>query len=183
MLKWEWTCRRGSNCSSPWLDGSNDLPASRVLCFLAFLIAYSSFLSLRFRAERSNFTLWLVFLDWERLIWKDEDDGPSRKRLTSIQVISSPQYVTMCDGKEVALLIDKISRLFFPVSFIVLNLVYWTTFLKWRTKQMIPNKIILLRVRMTLSPGLLNKLKRPSKPAISCSNCNLHLDEQGRRKY
>ncbi|CAG0894370.1 unnamed protein product [Darwinula stevensoni] len=61
---------------------------------------------------------------------KDGDEDSSRKRLTSIQIISSPQYVTMCDGKEVALLIDKISRLFFPVSFIVLNLVYWTTFLK-----------------------------------------------------
>lgn len=40
-----------------------------------------------------------------------------------------PQYVTFCNGREVALFIDQWSRLFFPIAFIILNLVYWITFL------------------------------------------------------
>ncbi|EFX70143.1 hypothetical protein DAPPUDRAFT_300576 [Daphnia pulex] len=40
-----------------------------------------------------------------------------------------PQYVTFCNGREVALFIDQWSRLFFPLAFIILNVVYWTTFL------------------------------------------------------
>lgn len=42
---------------------------------------------------------------------------------------SLPQYDTFCHGREIALFIDKMSRFFFPFSFLILNLVYWTTFL------------------------------------------------------
>ncbi|XP_075219882.1 glycine receptor subunit alpha-2-like isoform X2 [Lycorma delicatula] len=40
-----------------------------------------------------------------------------------------PQYPTFCNGREVAVYIDKFSRFFFPFSFFVLNIVYWTSFL------------------------------------------------------
>lgn len=40
-----------------------------------------------------------------------------------------PQYDTFCNGREIALFIDKMSRFFFPFSFLILNVVYWTTFL------------------------------------------------------
>lgn len=40
-----------------------------------------------------------------------------------------PQYDTFCSGREIALFIDKMSRFFFPFSFFILNVVYWTTFL------------------------------------------------------
>uniref|UniRef100_A0A336MDT1 CSON014028 protein n=1 Tax=Culicoides sonorensis TaxID=179676 RepID=A0A336MDT1_CULSO len=39
------------------------------------------------------------------------------------------QYDTFCNGRETALFIDKFSRFFFPFSFFILNIVYWTTFL------------------------------------------------------
>lgn len=42
---------------------------------------------------------------------------------------SLPQYDTFCSGREIALFIDKMSRFFFPFSFVILNVVYWTTFL------------------------------------------------------
>ncbi|CAG0900231.1 unnamed protein product [Cyprideis torosa] len=61
---------------------------------------------------------------------RGDDNLPARMRLTSIQ--QHPQYVTMCDGKEVAILIDKISRFLFPMAFAILNIVYWTTFLTTR---------------------------------------------------
>jgi hypothetical protein len=38
-------------------------------------------------------------------------------------------YTNFCSNREVALAIDKISRVFFPFSFCILNVVYWTTFL------------------------------------------------------
>jgi histamine-gated chloride channel len=40
-----------------------------------------------------------------------------------------PQYETCCQGKQTAIMIDKFSRFFFPFSFFVLNIAYWTTFL------------------------------------------------------
>uniref|UniRef100_A0A8D8D1Y6 Glycine receptor subunit alpha-2 n=2 Tax=Culex pipiens TaxID=7175 RepID=A0A8D8D1Y6_CULPI len=40
-----------------------------------------------------------------------------------------PQYDTFCHGRETALCIDKFSRFFFPFSFFILNVTYWTTFL------------------------------------------------------
>lgn len=40
-----------------------------------------------------------------------------------------PQYDTFCNGRETALYIDKFSRFFFPFSFVILNILYWTTFL------------------------------------------------------
>ncbi|XP_049807183.1 glycine receptor subunit alpha-4-like [Schistocerca nitens] len=40
-----------------------------------------------------------------------------------------PQYSTFCHGRETALYIDKVSRFFFPFSFFILNVVYWSTFL------------------------------------------------------
>jgi hypothetical protein len=42
---------------------------------------------------------------------------------------SLPQYDTFCNGREIALFIDRMSRFFFPFSFLILNVVYWTTFL------------------------------------------------------
>lgn len=41
----------------------------------------------------------------------------------------SPQYDTFCHGRATALYIDKFSRFFFPFSFVILNILYWTTFL------------------------------------------------------
>lgn len=40
-----------------------------------------------------------------------------------------PQYDTFCNGRETALYIDQLSRFFFPFSFFILNIVYWSTFL------------------------------------------------------
>ncbi|XP_071439382.1 glycine receptor subunit alpha-2-like isoform X1 [Hetaerina americana] len=42
---------------------------------------------------------------------------------------TQPQYDTFCHGRETALYIDKVSRFFFPFSFFILNVVYWSTFL------------------------------------------------------
>ncbi|XP_046682559.1 glycine receptor subunit alpha-4-like isoform X2 [Homalodisca vitripennis] len=41
-----------------------------------------------------------------------------------------PQYPTFCNGREIALSIDQFSRFFFPFSFFILNVVYWTSFLE-----------------------------------------------------
>lgn len=41
----------------------------------------------------------------------------------------APQYDTFCHGRATALYIDKFSRFFFPFSFVILNILYWTTFL------------------------------------------------------
>ncbi|KAH8367485.1 hypothetical protein KR200_011804 [Drosophila serrata] len=43
--------------------------------------------------------------------------------------IIEPQYDTFCHGHATAIYIDKFSRFFFPFSFFILNIVYWTTFL------------------------------------------------------
>lgn len=51
----------------------------------------------------------------------DNFDGDKRPSL--------PQYDTFCSGREIALFIDRMSRFFFPFSFFILNVVYWTTFL------------------------------------------------------
>ncbi|KAG8233243.1 hypothetical protein J437_LFUL013505 [Ladona fulva] len=45
------------------------------------------------------------------------------------QTPTQPQYDTFCHGRETALYIDKVSRFFFPFSFFILNVVYWSTFL------------------------------------------------------
>ncbi|XP_065166206.1 glycine receptor subunit alpha-2 isoform X1 [Atheta coriaria] len=42
---------------------------------------------------------------------------------------SQPQYDTFCSGRSTALCIDQFSRFFFPFSFFILNVVYWSTFL------------------------------------------------------
>uniref|UniRef100_A0A8D8X3N6 Glycine receptor subunit alpha-4 n=2 Tax=Cacopsylla melanoneura TaxID=428564 RepID=A0A8D8X3N6_9HEMI len=52
---------------------------------------------------------------------------PTRSR--SITIPQVPMYPTFCNGREIALCIDKFSRFFFPFSFFVLNILYWTSFL------------------------------------------------------
>ncbi|XP_026688718.1 glycine receptor subunit alpha-4 [Diaphorina citri] len=52
---------------------------------------------------------------------------PTRSR--SITIPQVPMYPTFCNGREIALYIDKFSRFFFPFSFFVLNILYWTSFL------------------------------------------------------
>lgn len=49
----------------------------------------------------------------------------ARPRLGSAQ----PQYDTFCHGRSTAIFIDQVSRYFFPFSFLILNVVYWSTFL------------------------------------------------------
>ncbi|XP_036141819.1 glycine receptor subunit alpha-3-like isoform X2 [Monomorium pharaonis] len=39
------------------------------------------------------------------------------------------QYEQCCEGRATAIYIDKVSRFFFPFSFFILNVVYWSTFL------------------------------------------------------
>lgn len=56
---------------------------------------------------------------------QSEDDFRNDNRPT----IVGPQYDTFCNGREIALFIDRMSRFFFPFSFFILNVVYWTTFL------------------------------------------------------
>ncbi|KAG7297015.1 hypothetical protein JYU34_019941 [Plutella xylostella] len=46
---------------------------------------------------------------------------------TSASIV--PQYDTFCNGRETAVYIDRFSRFFFPFSFFILNVVYWSTFL------------------------------------------------------
>ncbi|XP_075145490.1 histamine-gated chloride channel subunit 1 isoform X2 [Haematobia irritans] len=55
----------------------------------------------------------------------DFDDIKNPHRASIIE----PQYDTFCQGHATALFIDKFSRFFFPFSFLILNIVYWTTFL------------------------------------------------------
>ncbi|XP_064081764.1 uncharacterized protein LOC135198175 [Macrobrachium nipponense] len=66
---------------------------------------------------------------------KSEDgrlNGYSRSRSRSRMRSRSPgvpQYVVhRCTGKDIALYIDKFSRLFFPFAFFILNVSYWTTY-------------------------------------------------------
>ncbi|XP_042207227.1 uncharacterized protein LOC121856030 [Homarus americanus] len=68
---------------------------------------------------------------------KSEDgrlNGYSRSRSRSRSRLRShspgvPQYVVhRCSGKDIAIYIDKFSRFFFPFSFFVLNVSYWTTY-------------------------------------------------------
>lgn len=49
-----------------------------------------------------------------------------RPRLSSA---AQPQYDTFCHGRSTAVFIDQVSRYFFPFSFLILNVVYWSTFL------------------------------------------------------
>lgn len=42
---------------------------------------------------------------------------------------AQPQYDTFCHGRSTAVFIDQVSRYFFPFSFFILNVVYWSTFL------------------------------------------------------
>ncbi|XP_034138449.1 glycine receptor subunit alpha-4 isoform X2 [Drosophila guanche] len=55
----------------------------------------------------------------------DMDDLKHHHRESIIE----PQYDTFCHGHATAIYIDKFSRFFFPFSFFILNIVYWTTFL------------------------------------------------------
>ena len=56
---------------------------------------------------------------------------PLPPRATSVgKVITRPKYVTVCQDLDVALLIDRWARYLFPGSFLVLNIVYWTTYLE-----------------------------------------------------
>ncbi|XP_050313893.1 glycine receptor subunit alpha-4 isoform X3 [Anthonomus grandis grandis] len=52
--------------------------------------------------------------------------GIERPRFSTV---SQPQYPTFCNGRSIALCIDQFSRFFFPFSFLILNIVYWSTFL------------------------------------------------------
>lgn len=61
--------------------------------------------------------------------YSDEDLHSDDDMKGSEQRPSLPQYDTFCNGREIALFIDRMSRFFFPFSFFVLNIVYWTTFL------------------------------------------------------
>ncbi|XP_017782281.1 PREDICTED: glycine receptor subunit alpha-4 isoform X2 [Nicrophorus vespilloides] len=65
--------------------------------------------------------------------YSDEDlhsDVNDYKDMTRSRLGSSqPQYDTFCNGRSTALCIDQFSRFFFPFSFFILNVVYWSTFL------------------------------------------------------
>ncbi|KAA0184526.1 hypothetical protein HAZT_HAZT003326 [Hyalella azteca] len=42
---------------------------------------------------------------------------------------SVPQYVvTRCSGKDIAIYIDRFSRYFFPIAFMIVNISYWTVY-------------------------------------------------------
>jgi hypothetical protein len=60
-------------------------------------------------------------------IYLQEFAPNGRNRNRTVPTI--PQYRTFCHGRETALFIDKMSRFFFPFSFFILNVVYWSTFL------------------------------------------------------
>ncbi|XP_066995292.2 glycine receptor subunit alpha-2 [Anabrus simplex] len=53
----------------------------------------------------------------------------SMRPIRPLPTATIPQYATFCHGRETALYIDKVSRFFFPFSFFILNVVYWSTFL------------------------------------------------------
>lgn len=58
---------------------------------------------------------------------RSDDDFKNGDQRPSVVVI--PQYDTFCHGRKTALFIDQFSRFFFPFSFFILNIVYWSTFL------------------------------------------------------
>merc|ERR1712136_557980 len=55
---------------------------------------------------------------------------PPRAKSVSKALTTRPKYVTVCQDLEVARFIDRCSRYIFPFSFMVLNVVYWTTYLE-----------------------------------------------------
>jgi len=55
---------------------------------------------------------------------------PRAKSVSKTLTPTRPKYVTVCQDLELALLIDRGSRYVFPFSFLVLNIVYWTTYLE-----------------------------------------------------
>ncbi len=59
-----------------------------------------------------------------RMRFRSKSTSPARHQQ------SAPKYVTSCYGREVALFIDKWSRLFFPLAYLILNIVYWTTYIE-----------------------------------------------------
>lgn len=59
-----------------------------------------------------------------RMRFRSKSTSPARPQQ------SAPKYVTSCYGREVALFIDKWSRLFFPFAYLILNIVYWTTYIE-----------------------------------------------------
>lgn len=61
--------------------------------------------------------------------YSDEDLQSEEEMRNGEKRASLPQYDTFCSGREIALFIDRMSRFFFPFSFFILNVVYWTTFL------------------------------------------------------
>ncbi|XP_050530642.1 glycine receptor subunit alpha-4-like isoform X2 [Daktulosphaira vitifoliae] len=59
-----------------------------------------------------------------------ELDPKNRSPIRNIPTVAAtPQYPTFCNGRAIALYIDKFSRFFFPFSFFILNVAYWTSFL------------------------------------------------------
>ncbi|EFN88405.1 hypothetical protein EAI_01825 [Harpegnathos saltator] len=54
---------------------------------------------------------------------------PDAERSRSPTRPPTVQYEQCCRGRATAIFIDKISRFFFPFSFFILNVVYWSTFL------------------------------------------------------
>ncbi|XP_050438203.1 glycine receptor subunit alpha-4-like isoform X2 [Adelges cooleyi] len=59
-----------------------------------------------------------------------ELDPKSRNAMKNVSAVAAtPQYPTFCNGRAIALYIDKFSRFFFPFSFFLLNVAYWTSFL------------------------------------------------------
>ncbi|XP_016662970.1 glycine receptor subunit alpha-4-like [Acyrthosiphon pisum] len=59
-----------------------------------------------------------------------ELDPKNRSPIRSVATVAAaPQYPTFCNGRAIALYIDKFSRFFFPFSFFILNVAYWTSFL------------------------------------------------------
>ncbi|XP_025409030.1 glycine receptor subunit alpha-4 isoform X2 [Sipha flava] len=59
-----------------------------------------------------------------------ELDPKNRSPIRSMATVATvPQYPTFCNGRAIALYIDKFSRFFFPFSFFLLNVAYWTSFL------------------------------------------------------
>jgi len=55
---------------------------------------------------------------------------PPRAKTVSKALATRPRYIPVCQGLEFARFIDQISRYLFPFSFLVLNIVYWTTYLE-----------------------------------------------------
>ncbi|XP_043283040.1 glycine receptor subunit alpha-2 isoform X3 [Venturia canescens] len=53
----------------------------------------------------------------------------SERNRSPVRPPPTVQYDTCCQGRATAIYIDKFSRFFFPFSFFILNVVYWSTFL------------------------------------------------------